>query len=322
MNEADGHPRRQVLCVIGRGGSRPHVTAALDGGFEPTFVQGILGAERALDRLAPDAAVVACPADPAQALRVLDLLAELAPGAATVIVDRVADPERTEAALDAGADACLLEPLPPGQLGAALIAALRTRTARGAVAGSLANLRGRIEEMVDQSPVPMFVKDSGGRYRFTNRAFHAYVGLSRDEVVGRRDRELIDPVDAADLEAADRLILAGEGSYEGERRLNLTGEERIYLSTKFPFRDEAGDIVGVVGMAVDITERKMNEAVRAAAAIEQRRLIDQLHRSRAETVDRLTFALLKRDVVSGEHISRMAVGRRSWRSSAGSRRSG
>jgi putative two-component system response regulator len=50
-----------------------------------------------------------------------------------------------------------------------------------------------------------------------------------------------------------------------------------------------------------------DETALIESAFEQDRLIDQLRRSRAETVDRLTLALMKRDVVSGEHVSRMAV---------------
>jgi putative two-component system response regulator len=303
----ESRPVRHVLCVIGKGGSRARLTEAIGPGFDLEFVQGTVGAERHLRGAAPDAAVIDCPGDSRQATRVLDALRNGAPDAACVVIEAAATTERVEETLDCGADALLVEPLPPGQLGAALIASLRARSKRRAARDYLANYRARIEEMVDQSPVPMFVKDRVGRYRHTNRAFHKYVGLPPERVIGRRDSELLDAESAADLEAMDRRILETGCTYEGERCLNFAGEDRIYLANKFPFRSDDGEIVGIVGVALDITERKTNEAIRAAAALEQRRLIEQLRQSRAETVDRLTFALLKRDVVSGEHISRMAV---------------
>ena len=125
-------------------------------------------------------------------------------------------------------------------------------------------------------------------------------------MIGRTDAELLPPDWAAAVSESDQLILAGEGTFDGERRFNFHGEEKTYLSTKFPYFDEDGQITGIVGVATDITERRLNEAVRSASAIEQRRLIEALQRSRAETVDRLTVALHKRDSNSGEHVSRMA----------------
>jgi PAS domain S-box-containing protein len=294
----------KVLCVCRPGARKTQLTRALGSAFELSFAGGPGEIDRHLIQDAPDAVVIA-PLTPAD--EVFEALAASGPTTPRVVVERPGSEKRIEAVLSAGADAYLLEPLPAGQLLATVSAALRTRSKEQAAARKLTTYRARIEEMVDRAPVPMFIKDADGCYRFTNRAFHRYVGIPKEEVIGRRDSELIDPEEAADLEASDRLILAGQESHESERDLDLPGERRVFCTTKFPFRDEEGNIVGVVGMATDITERKQNEAVLVEAASEQDRLIDQLRRSRAETVDRLTLALLKRDIVSGQHVSRMAV---------------
>jgi PAS domain S-box-containing protein len=296
-----------ILCLCGADGPRTLIARELSDAFDPSFVDCLPEATQALGGESPDAAVIAGRADPDEVLEMLGLLAVRTPNVARVVVGPSLAPSRIEAILDAGADAYLVAPTLPGQLFATLSAALRSRAREKAAAHKLSTYRARIEEMVDHAPVPMFIKDDSGRYRFTNHAFHRYVGMTKEEVIGRRDRELIDPEDAAELEASDRMILAGGESYEGERDLNLNGERRVYCTTKFPFRDESGRVIGVVGMATDITERKLNETVLVDAAFEQDKLIDQLRSSRAETVDRLTLALVKRDIVSGEHVSRMAV---------------
>ncbi len=296
-----------VLCLCGADGPRALIAEELADAFEPSFVSGLLEATVALDQGSPDAVMIAGRADPDEILELLGLLTVQAPAAACVVIGPSAPPSRIESILDRGADAYLIAPTLPGQLFAAVAAALRSRARENAAAHKLTTYRARIEEMVDQAPVPMFVKDDSGRYRFTNRAFHDHAGIPKEEVIGRRDHEFFDPDDAVVLEASDRLILAGEKSCEGELALTLSGERRFYCSTKFPFRDEQGQVIGVVGMATELTERKRNETALLEATIEQDRLIDQLRSSRAETVDRLTLALVKRDIVSGEHVSRMAV---------------
>jgi PAS domain S-box-containing protein len=217
--------------------------------------------------------------------------------------DLAANPE---AVLAAGAHAYLLEPLPAGQLALALAAATRHAGSESRQDQRMFDYRERVKAMVEQAPVPMFVKDRRGRYRVANAAAHDYVGVPRGGMIGRTDAELLPPELAEAVSESDQRILAGEGSFDGERSFNHGGEEKTYLSTKFPYIDEGGQVAGVVGVATDITEQRLNDAVRAASALEQRRLIDALQRSRAETVDRLTRALYQHDAASGEHVSRMA----------------
>jgi hypothetical protein len=43
---------------------------------------------------------------------------------------------------------------------------------------------------------------------------------------------------------------------EAEEMLDTPQGRRFFLSTKFPLLDETGNVVGICGMATDITERK------------------------------------------------------------------
>jgi PAS domain S-box-containing protein len=281
-------------------------------------------ARRLADR--PAALVVAGCAGPEEERELVLFLASRVPAVAIVVVGAGAPAPRNAPAdgdasvpgadpapgldpagiLAAGAHAYLIEPLPAGQLDLTLAAALRHAGSEGRQEQRMVGYRERIVAMVELAPVPMFVKDRAGRYRVANEAAHDYVGIPQGGMIGRTDAELLPPELAAAVSESDQRILAGEGAFDGERSFNFHGEEKTYLSTKFPYVDDEGRITGIVGVATDITERRLNEAVRAASALEQRRLIEALQRSRAETVDRLTRALYQHDAASGEHVSRMA----------------
>ena len=82
--------------------------------------------------------------------------------------------------------------------------------------------------------------------------------------------------------------------------------ERTFLSVKFPYVNDNGEIVGVSGLATDISEQKRAEELERKFAQEQMRAVDGLRRSRLETVDRLARAIEHRDGATGAHVNRMA----------------
>jgi PAS domain S-box-containing protein len=107
----------------------------------------------------------------------------------------------------------------------------------------------------------IFAKDLEGRYRFANPATLAAFGCGEAEVLGRTDAELVsDPESAVRLRENDCAVVAGQ-SLEFEERIRLrNGQTRYWLSRKMPLRDAAGHIVGVLGIARDITVRKEAQA--------------------------------------------------------------
>ena len=107
----------------------------------------------------------------------------------------------------------------------------------------------------------IFAKDAQGRYQFANRATLATVGRVREDVIGRTDAEFMaDPEVAKRVMANDRLVLAG-ASLDFEESMRLAdGQVHYWLSRKMPLRDESGRIVGLLGIAREITTRKLAEA--------------------------------------------------------------
>jgi PAS domain S-box-containing protein len=108
----------------------------------------------------------------------------------------------------------------------------------------------------------VYAKDGEGRYLLINAAGAREMGRLVEEIVGRRDAELLPEETAAELEAHDRAVMAAGEVRTYEERVSIDGTHRIFQSTKAPYRDGEGRIVGVVGISRDITDRKFAEALR------------------------------------------------------------
>ncbi len=104
----------------------------------------------------------------------------------------------------------------------------------------------------------VYVKDLNGRYLMVNAAAAAAVGLDRDELVGKTDREVF-PDDWELVQAADQKVLASGTSHTIEEAVVIEGELRTFLSAKAPLRDDDGNVIGLIGISTDITARKAAE---------------------------------------------------------------
>jgi two-component system CheB/CheR fusion protein len=118
-----------------------------------------------------------------------------------------------------------------------------------------------LRAVVDGSSDAIFVKDADGRYVMMNAAGAAIVGRKVEDVVGRDDAAIFDADTAARVMAADRQILrTGESTTVEHAYTPLAGGGELTLQTsKAPYRDDAGNVVGVIGVARDVTRRKRAE---------------------------------------------------------------
>jgi PAS domain S-box-containing protein len=106
----------------------------------------------------------------------------------------------------------------------------------------------------------IYVKDHVGRYVKINSAGARVFGKSPEEVIGKKDLELFSPETACPIMERDAQMLASGKMQTFEGPLTALGETRTYLATKAPWRDHQGKIIGIIGIARDITERKESEA--------------------------------------------------------------
>lgn len=127
-----------------------------------------------------------------------------------------------------------------------------------------------LRSVVETVPGAIYAKDEAGRMILANKSTLNFLGLSWEAVVGKRDDEFIDDAEQAEaIIANDRLVLSGGGIREMEESITLPdGGTRTFWSTKYPMRDDAGRAIGIVGVSVDITDRKKEESD-ARASIER-----------------------------------------------------
>jgi PAS domain S-box-containing protein len=154
---------------------------------------------------------------------------------------------------------------------------LSSAVAAGGVLSSLAVLFGYLRErahlrelsraeallrtIMQTVPGHIYAKDLQGRMLVANAAVLAFLGKPWTALEGRADREFLDdPAEAEAIMANDRRVIAEGKTQALEERVGTEGDAaRIWLSTKTPMRDDDGVIIGMIGVSVDITERKRAE---------------------------------------------------------------
>jgi PAS domain S-box-containing protein len=140
-----------------------------------------------------------------------------------------------------------------------IMATVEDITERRAAYEALRESEARLQAFTAHSPAVMFLKDREGRYRFVNEQFLQRFGLRREQVIGRSDVELFTRSEASSATASDAQVLARGVPLEFEQTEQLAGGPRFSAVSKFPVFDAAGVVVGVGGVATDITERRKAE---------------------------------------------------------------
>lgn len=124
------------------------------------------------------------------------------------------------------------------------------------------NTQSTLENIIAHMPGHVYWKDKNGVYQGCNNLQAQSAGLQFGyEVVGKTDFDLPWEKEQAELiRKNDRQILETGETEVIEEIIQVKGKEAIFLSHKSPIRNKNGEIIGVLGMSVDITERKKIEA--------------------------------------------------------------
>jgi PAS domain S-box-containing protein len=142
-------------------------------------------------------------------------------------------------------------------LGALTLGALarERRRIQSELSESLALLQGVVEGTTDA----VFAKDRAGRYLMINEAGARALGKARDEVIGQDDSCLFPADSARIVQDLDREVMTAAQSRTVEETVSFGGAPVTFSSTKAPLYDGQGRVIGVVGIARDITRRKQTE---------------------------------------------------------------
>jgi PAS domain S-box-containing protein len=116
-------------------------------------------------------------------------------------------------------------------------------------------------------PDLVWLKDLNGVYLMCNSSFERFYGARESDIVGKTDYDFVDHDLADFFRQNDRKAMESDGPRTNEEWLTFsdTGYRGLFETVKSPMRDAQGNLIGILGIARDITDRKRTEE-----ALEQR----------------------------------------------------
>jgi PAS domain S-box-containing protein len=180
-----------------------------------------------------------------------------------IIVSGVIGEDIAVAAMKSGAyDYVMKDNL--ARLGPAVQRALQEaemRLARRRTEETLRETNARLQALTQAIPDVVYFKDIQGRNLVVNRAFEELVGQSQKVILGKTDDQLFPPDLAKHCRQSDEEVIRSRKPlrFIEEQSVGRDGKRIIFETIKAPRFDDQGNVVGLVGVSRDITERKRAE---------------------------------------------------------------
>ncbi|GAA0104961.1 ATP-binding protein [Paraclostridium sordellii] len=117
-----------------------------------------------------------------------------------------------------------------------------------------------LEIIVDNLPIPIFYKDKHGVYLYCNEAFDELMELDRDKIIGKKDYDLnIDEERVKMYKDADNKVIKHKVTTVDELYVKRNSGDKYIEITKVPLWDYRKKVIGVIGIVIDLTQKKATE---------------------------------------------------------------
>lgn len=119
-----------------------------------------------------------------------------------------------------------------------------------------------LRAFVEALPGIVYAKDRSGRMLIANRGVTDLVGKPPEFYLGKTDMEFLDnPIQARAVMENDRRVMESGLAHAVEEEVSFPdGSVATWLSTKAPFHDLDGAVIGLIGSSIDISSRKLAES--------------------------------------------------------------
>ncbi len=134
-----------------------------------------------------------------------------------------------------------------------------------------------MESLIEAMPAPVFFKDTDHVYRGCNQAFAVFLGLSKENIVGKSVFDIA-PRELAEIyRAQDEVLFKNPGLQIYDTTVeNAEGAMRHAMVHKATFANRSGHVAGLIGVISDVTERKKGEESLARANQEWERTFNAI----------------------------------------------
>ncbi len=126
--------------------------------------------------------------------------------------------------------------------------------------GELKDSRAQFENIINNAPAIIYMKDLSGRYLLVNGGYEKFVGKSEAEILGSTDFDHFPQEVAAKVRDNERFVIERREPLEFEEKVtHPDGTVHTYLSVRFPLKNDVNEVVALCGISTDVTERKKIE---------------------------------------------------------------
>jgi len=121
-------------------------------------------------------------------------------------------------------------------------------------------LSAELESILDHIPGMVFYKDTNNKFIHVNKIFSDTHNMSKEQIEGKNCKDIF-PIEDAEKYYQDdlKVINLGKPRLNIEESVVINGTKRWVNTSKIPFRDENGKIIGIIGLSFDVTERRLAE---------------------------------------------------------------
>lgn len=116
-------------------------------------------------------------------------------------------------------------------------------------------------QMASNIPANIYWKDAKGVYLGCNAALAQILSLrGQQKIIGKTIYDLFPKIEAEKIAKIDNSVInKGEPITHEELGYSVNGSPAIYISNKAPVRNDKGDVIGLIGISLDITKQKQIE---------------------------------------------------------------
>ncbi|MBN1684101.1 MAG: PAS domain-containing protein [Gammaproteobacteria bacterium] len=143
------------------------------------------------------------------------------------------------------------------------------------------------ENIIAVMPGNVYWMDHERKYLGCNDNCAKYDKLnSRTEIIGKTLYDIFEPLKAQQLDKIDKNIIASNKPKFLEEKTTPGDPDKTFLTHKIPLHDQNGNIIGLLGISFDITERKKQEE-----ALRQAEIREKAQEERIKTMESIGAAI-------------------------------